>query len=161
VVEVGSTTSVSREYFTNTALMLDLIKYPNRINKALDFYTTSISSTLWLTASISVLFFLTSSLKHVLFLSSAWDMGIFDQAVYLISQGQEPISSFMRFHVLGDHAAFILYPLALLHLLAICSTSDRISKRDYSNLVLSAVCRFNDFSVEMGDLNLLALSGAV
>jgi uncharacterized membrane protein len=99
--------------------MLDFIKYPNRlsthVNKVLDFYNSPIAATLWLTASISVLFFLTSSLKHALFLSSAWDMGIFDQAVYLISQGKEPISSFMRFHVLGDHAALILYPLALLY----------------------------------------------
>jgi uncharacterized membrane protein len=54
-------------------------------------------------------------LRHALFQSTAWDLGIFDQAVYLISQGQTPFSSLMGFHVLGDHAAFILYPLALLY----------------------------------------------
>jgi uncharacterized membrane protein len=42
-------------------------------------------------------------------------LGIFDQAVYLISQGQPPISSFLGFHILGDHAAIIFYPLALLY----------------------------------------------
>lgn len=99
--------------------MLDFIKYPKRfsiqVGKAFDFQNRPMSAVLWLTCGISVLFFFTSSLKHALFLSSAWDMGIFDQAVYLISQGQAPISSYMGFHVLGDHAALILYPLALLY----------------------------------------------
>jgi uncharacterized membrane protein len=35
--------------------------------------------------------------------------------LYLISQGQPPIVSAVGFHVLGDHAAWILYPLALLY----------------------------------------------
>lgn len=99
--------------------MLEFIKHPNRfstrVGKALDFHSNPTSAITWLTAIVSVLFSLTSSLKHALFLSSAWDMGIFDQAVYLISQGQAPISSYMGFHVLADHAAFILYPLALLY----------------------------------------------
>lgn len=56
-----------------------------------------------------------SSLRHELFQSNAFDLGIFDQAVYLISQGQPPISSFIGFHILGDHAAWIFYPLALLY----------------------------------------------
>lgn len=63
----------------------------------------------------SIVFFVCSSLRHLLFQSTAWDLGIFDQAVYLISQNQTPISSFMGFHLLGDHAAFIFYPLALLY----------------------------------------------
>ncbi|MHC5730576.1 MAG: DUF2079 domain-containing protein, partial [Nostoc sp.] len=50
-----------------------------------------------------------------MFQSTAFDLGIFDQAVYLISQGEPPISSFMGFHILGDHAAWIFYPLALLY----------------------------------------------
>ena len=71
---------------------------------------------IWILIGISFLIlFLSSSLKHRLFQSSAWDLGIFDQAVYLISQGQSPISSFLGFHILGDHAAFILYPLSLLY----------------------------------------------
>jgi|SRR6478672_7083064 len=66
--------------------------------------------------AVSVLIlFAFSSLRHALFQSTAWDLGIFDQAVYLISQNQIPISSFMGFHLLGDHAAFIFYPLALLY----------------------------------------------
>jgi uncharacterized membrane protein len=66
-------------------------------------------------AIASIVLFCFSSLQHGLFRSSAWDLGIFDQAVYLISQGQPPISSFLGFHILGDHAAFMFYLLALLY----------------------------------------------
>ena len=59
--------------------------------------------------------FVFSSLKHTLFQSTAWDLGIFDQAIYLISQGEKPISSFLKIHILGDHAAFIFYPLSLFY----------------------------------------------
>jgi uncharacterized membrane protein len=68
-----------------------------------------------ITAIAAIIFFIASSTRHALFQSGAWDLGIFDQAVYLISRGQEPISSLTGFHILGDHAAVILYPLALLY----------------------------------------------
>lgn len=58
---------------------------------------------------------LCSSLRHRLFQSNAYDLGIFDQAVYLLSRGVEPLVSLIGFHALGDHAAFVLYPLALLY----------------------------------------------
>ncbi|MEH2073745.1 MAG: DUF2079 domain-containing protein [Nostoc sp.] len=63
----------------------------------------------------ALIFFVCSSLRHELFQSNAFDLGIFDQAVYLISQGQPPISSFIGFHILGDRATWIFYPLALLY----------------------------------------------
>lgn len=62
-----------------------------------------------------LILFICSSLRHALFQSGAYDLGIFDQAVYLISQNQPPISSFLEFHILGDHAALVFYPLALLY----------------------------------------------
>jgi uncharacterized membrane protein len=68
-----------------------------------------------LTAIATIFFFIASSARHALFQSGGWDLGIFDQAVYLISRGQEPISSLTGFHILGDHAAIILYPLGLLY----------------------------------------------
>jgi uncharacterized membrane protein len=58
--------------------------------------------------------FVCSSLRHALFQSS-FDLAIFDNAVYLISQGKEPWVSFRGLHILGDHAAWILYPIALLY----------------------------------------------
>ena len=58
---------------------------------------------------------LASSLRHYWFHSSSWDLGIFDQALYLISQGKEPYSTLLGFHILGDHGALILYPLGFLY----------------------------------------------
>jgi len=73
------------------------------------------SKIFWVILLLSTILFGCSSLKHLLFQSTAWDLGIFDQAVYLISQDQSPISSFTNFHILGDHGALILYPLSLLY----------------------------------------------
>ena len=76
-------------------------------------------------AIATVVLFFFSSLRHILFKSGAYDLGIFDQAVYLISQREVPISSLMGFHILGDHAAWILYllaiPLCLSEFFNICS----------------------------------------
>ncbi|WP_233746195.1 DUF2079 domain-containing protein [Leptodesmis sichuanensis] len=69
----------------------------------------------WMIGGAVTLLLFCSSLRHALYQSTAWDLGIFDQAVYLISQGLPPISSLMGFHILGDHAAVIFYPLALLY----------------------------------------------
>ena len=52
-------------------------------------------------------------LRHDWLQSSAWDLGIFDQAVYLIGDGIAPNSSFLGFHILGDHGALVLYPIGL------------------------------------------------
>jgi len=68
-----------------------------------------------MSGAIALILFICSSLRHALFQSTAFDLGWFDQAVYLISQGQPPIVSFSGFHILGDHAAWIFYPLALLY----------------------------------------------
>ena len=59
--------------------------------------------------------FICSSLRHWLYQSDAFDLGWFDQALYLIATGQEPIVSFGGFHILGDHAAIIFYPLAFFY----------------------------------------------
>ncbi len=63
----------------------------------------------------TIIFLISSVIRHLLFQSNALDLGWFDQAVYLISQGKNPIISFQDFHILGDHAAFILYPIALFY----------------------------------------------
>jgi uncharacterized membrane protein len=73
------------------------------------------SSLAWMIGISALILFLCSSLRHILFQSTAFDLGIFDQAIYLISQGLPPISSFMGYHILGDHAAYIMYPIALLY----------------------------------------------
>jgi uncharacterized membrane protein len=69
----------------------------------------------WMVGCASLILFACSSLRHALFQSGAFDLGIFDQGVYLISQGKPPVCSIVGFHILGDHAAWVLYPLALLY----------------------------------------------
>ncbi len=65
--------------------------------------------------SFAVLLLAFSGFRHASFNSTAYDLGIFDQAAYLISQGLSPISSYMGYHILGDHAALVWYPIALLY----------------------------------------------
>ncbi|WGT68002.1 DUF2079 domain-containing protein [cyanobacterium endosymbiont of Epithemia clementina EcSB] len=73
---------------------------------------------LWIITGMStVILFFCASLRHFLFQSNALDLGWFDQAIFLISQGNTPIVSFVDNHILGDHAAFILYPLALFYVI--------------------------------------------
>lgn len=68
-----------------------------------------------LAIALSVLIlFLCSSIRHALFQSN-FDLAIFDNVLYLISQGKPPVSEILGFHILGDHAAFIFYPLALFY----------------------------------------------
>ena len=61
-----------------------------------------------------VLFF-SSFTRHMLFQSTLWDLGIFNQAAFLISRGEAPLITTLGFHILSDHAALILYPLAILY----------------------------------------------
>ncbi len=63
----------------------------------------------------TIILFTCSSIRHGLYQSTAFDLGIFDQILYLISQGEPPIISFLNFHIMADHAAFIFYPISLLY----------------------------------------------
>ena len=62
----------------------------------------------------ALILFVSSIIRHELFNSSG-DLAFFDQTVYLVSQGELPISSVLGFHILADHSAWILYPIALLY----------------------------------------------
>ncbi len=63
----------------------------------------------------SLIFLVCSSVRHVLFQSTALDLGYFDQAIYLISQGATPIVSFWGYHFMGGHADWILYLVAVFY----------------------------------------------
>lgn len=69
----------------------------------------------WAIAISATIMFLISCARHLMLQSTGYDLGIFDQAIYLISQGQTPFSSLMGFHILGDHGAWIFYLIALLY----------------------------------------------
>ena len=44
------------------------------------------------------------------------DLAFFDQLVYLLSQGETPVSTILEgVHLIGDHGAMILYPISLLY----------------------------------------------
>jgi uncharacterized membrane protein len=76
---------------------------------------SQLKTVIWMTGVSAVVLFGCSSLRHTLFQSGFFDLGIYDQVVYLMSQGQPPISSLLGFHHLGNHAAWAVYPLALLY----------------------------------------------
>ena len=70
-----------------------------------------------LVAIASSILFGFSSLQLWLFRAGN-DLGFFDQLVYLLSRGQSPVSTLLEgVHLIGDHGAIILYPLALLYVI--------------------------------------------
>ena len=76
------------------------------------------SNIFWLLLAGSVLSFFSvsfylSAIRHLNFGSSAWDLGIFSQAVWQISEGMPPVSSFLGVHILADHASFFLFLIAI------------------------------------------------
>ncbi|MEM6612348.1 MAG: DUF2079 domain-containing protein, partial [Cyanobacteria bacterium P01_C01_bin.72] len=63
----------------------------------------------------SLVFVLASSYRLAVFRAGT-DLGFFDQLVFLLSQGKTPVSSILEgVHLIGDHAALVLYPIALLY----------------------------------------------
>ena len=75
----------------------------------------ALSPLTWMIGASALILFGCSSLRHALFQSNAFDLGYFDQALYLISQGQTPIVSFWGYHFMGGHADWVIYGLALLY----------------------------------------------
>ncbi|WP_293331705.1 DUF2079 domain-containing protein [Microcoleus sp. CAWBG58] len=70
---------------------------------------------IWQIALFALIFFLCSSVRHALLESNAFELGIYDQVAYLISQGKTPFSSFLEIHHLGNHAAGVMYPVGWLY----------------------------------------------
>lgn len=46
---------------------------------------------------------------------TGWDLAIFDQAIWLLSQGETPFVSVRGLHILADHFSVVLYGLAPLY----------------------------------------------
>ncbi|MGL5062986.1 MAG: DUF2079 domain-containing protein [Microcoleus sp.] len=69
----------------------------------------------WSIALTSLIFFIASSARHALFESNAFELGIYDQVAYLIGMEITPFSSFLDIHHMGNHAAGVMYPLAVLY----------------------------------------------
>ena len=66
-------------------------------------------------AAISCVLWFLASYRHQLLQSNAYDLGIFDQFLWLHSQGIDAYSSLFEVHMLADHGAFILLVLSLIY----------------------------------------------
>ena len=65
---------------------------------------------LWvLVVAAFLIFWGCSAFRHFNFCSEAFDLGIFSQAVWLISNREDPVSSLLHKHILGDHGAYVVY----------------------------------------------------
>src|SRR5438270_124724 len=53
--------------------------------------------------------------NHDGFGTQAFDLGLYDQGVWLLSQLKRPFVTLMGRHLFGDHTSFILLPLALVY----------------------------------------------
>src|SRR5207302_6118250 len=56
-------------------------------------------------------------MRHQAFWTFSFDLGIFDQATWLIGHGKVPFMTLRGLHVFGDHASFILVLIAPLYYL--------------------------------------------
>ncbi len=55
---------------------------------------------------------------HARYATATYDLGLFDQWLWLISRGRPAYSTGAGVHALGDHTSLLLYPLAALYLVA-------------------------------------------
>ena len=74
---------------------------------------------LWLISVLLIaLFWGLAALKHHLLHSTGWDLGIYDQVAWQMSQGLEPRSTLVDLHHMGNHGAWMFYAIAPLYRLA-------------------------------------------
>jgi len=67
----------------------------------------------WVISALLVgLFWALAALKHALLQSTGFDLGIFDQVAWKMSQNLVPHSTFTGLHHLGDHGAWASYAIA-------------------------------------------------
>ena len=62
-----------------------------------------------LATSVSILFWSLSAFRHFLLQSNGYDLGLFDQWIWLASRDLPPYSSMSGLHILADHGAWLLY----------------------------------------------------
>ena len=64
---------------------------------------------------MSLIFWLLALLRHYFFQSNAYDLGLFDQWLWLQSKGLPPFSSMTGLHIFADHGAWFLYIAAYVY----------------------------------------------
>ena len=70
----------------------------------------------WLISALLVgLFWALAALRHNLLQSNGFDLGIYDQVAWQMSQGLEPRSTIIGLHHMGNHGAWMFYAIAPLY----------------------------------------------
>ena len=73
----------------------------------------------WLVCALLVgLFWSLAALRHTLLQSNGFDLGIYDQVAWQMSQGLEPRSTLIKLHHMGNHGAWVFYAITPLYWLA-------------------------------------------
>lgn len=67
------------------------------------------------TAAFIALFSVLTLYKHAHFGTRAFDLGIFDQGLWLLSEGETPFVTVRGLHLFGDHSSFLMLPLVPLY----------------------------------------------
>ena len=62
-----------------------------------------------------IIFWALSISRHLLLHSNAYDLGLFDQWIWLASKGEPPYSSMTGLHLFADHGAWTLYIASLVY----------------------------------------------
>ena len=62
-----------------------------------------------------IIFWALSISRHLLLQSNAYDLGLFDQWIWLASKGEPPYSSMTGLHLFADHGAWTLYIASLVY----------------------------------------------
>ena len=77
------------------------------------------SRVFWLISALLIaLFWGLAALRHALLQSNGFDLGIYGQVAWQISQGLEPRSTVLGLHHMGNHGAWMFYAIAPLYWLA-------------------------------------------
>ena len=70
---------------------------------------------LWLISALLVgLFWSLAALRHTLLQSNGFDLDIYDQVAWQMSQGLEPRSTLFGLHHMGDYGAWVFYTIGSL-----------------------------------------------
>ena len=73
-------------------------------------------SRLWIASFIVfIILFILATLRHRLLHSNAYDLGIFEQYLWMASKGIFAPGTIHEMHIFADHGAFALLPMSLIY----------------------------------------------
>ena len=108
-----------------------------------------------ITTFSSLSFFVLAVLRHYLLQSNAYDLGLFDQWIYLTSKNLPSYSSMTGLHMFADHGAWTLYIISVLYKLIpdinILFLSQSLSLC-FTTIPLWLLCKKNNLSSKVGFL---------